>query len=272
VASGAVAQELEYGPFGEVLFDSAPGYQPFGFAGGLYEPATGLVHQGAREYLARHGRWLSPDPIGLAGGDTNLYAYVHGDPVGLIDPPGLQGSNPAMDSATNGGFLSLIGFERLASGLRDRGDGLAMMSNDATFEAGLRLYRSGTCQLGAGIVDAMAIPAAVGMAVGGVSGAVSGPSLVRVNLIRANRVPTTRNGSLAGRNHPKTGVPFDKEGFPDFSAFRHPDYPDVRIELSGSRAQDFARANAASGLKSTPPKYTWHHHQDPGLRRPIETT
>jgi YD repeat-containing protein len=153
---------------------------------------------------------------------------------------------------------------------RDRGDGLAMLSNDATVEKGLRLYRSGTCQLGAGIVDAMAIPAAVGMAVGGVSGAVSGPSLVRVNLIRANRVPTTRNGSLAGRNHPKTGVPFDKEGFPDFSAFRHPDYPDVRIELSGSRAQDFARANAASGLKSTPPKYTWHHHQDPGLNLLIE--
>ena len=43
VATGAVAQAIEYDPYGRVLSDSAPGFQPFGFAGGLYDADTGLV-------------------------------------------------------------------------------------------------------------------------------------------------------------------------------------------------------------------------------------
>ncbi|XXY22128.1 RHS repeat-associated core domain-containing protein [Sorangium sp. So ce216] len=84
-------------------------------------------------------------------------------------------------------------------------------------------------------------------------------------------VGPTRNAHVAGKTHPKTGVPFDKSGYPDFSAHRHPNVPDVRIELSGSRSADFARANAAAGLKETPAGYTWHHHQDKGLMQLIDT-
>ncbi|WP_347405073.1 polymorphic toxin-type HINT domain-containing protein [Micromonospora sp. WMMD1082] len=79
-----------------------------------------------------------------------------------------------------------------------------------------------------------------------------------------------RNGHLAGGSHPKTGVPFDQSGYPDFSAWRHPDVPDVRIELSGNRSTDFARANRAAGLDRTPDGYTWHHHQDAGLMQLVE--
>jgi hypothetical protein len=50
-------------------------------------------------------------------------------------------------------------------------------------------------------------------------------------------------------------VPFDAKGYPDFSKFRHPNVPNVRIQLSGSRLTDFARANAAAGLKETPSGY-----------------
>ena len=49
-ATGTVAQRVDYSAFGRVLFDSNPGFQPFGFAGGLYDLQTGLVHFGAREY------------------------------------------------------------------------------------------------------------------------------------------------------------------------------------------------------------------------------
>jgi hypothetical protein len=80
-----------------------------------------------------------------------------------------------------------------------------------------------------------------------------------------------RNSGLAGQNHPRTGVPFDEHGFPDFSNWRHPDVPDVRIGLTGDRGRDFARANEAAGLASTPRGYTWHHHQDPGLMQLVET-
>lgn len=34
------------------------------------------------------GRWTTKDPIGFNGGDTNLYAYVGGNPMSYIDPEG----------------------------------------------------------------------------------------------------------------------------------------------------------------------------------------
>jgi len=77
-----------------VLQDTNPGFQPFGFAGGLYEAATGLVRFGARDYDAESGRWTARDPIGFSGGDTNLYGYVFSDPVNWIDSNGLMGGKP----------------------------------------------------------------------------------------------------------------------------------------------------------------------------------
>ncbi|HEX2058445.1 MAG TPA: RHS repeat-associated core domain-containing protein [Actinomycetota bacterium] len=87
-ATGEVVQRLDYDPFGRVLQDTNPGFQPFGFAGGLYDPATGLVRFGARDYDAEAGRFTAKDPLGFGGGDTNLYAYVTNDPVNLVDPSG----------------------------------------------------------------------------------------------------------------------------------------------------------------------------------------
>ncbi len=44
---------------------------------------------GARDYDPETGRWTAKDPIGFGGGDANLYGYVVGDPVNLVDPSGL---------------------------------------------------------------------------------------------------------------------------------------------------------------------------------------
>jgi RHS repeat-associated protein len=88
-ATGAVVQRLDYDEFGRVLSDTNPGFQPFGFAGGLYDPDTGLVRFGARDYDAETGRWTAKDPIGFAGNQTNLYAYVGSNPVNSKDPTGL---------------------------------------------------------------------------------------------------------------------------------------------------------------------------------------
>jgi RHS repeat-associated protein len=87
--TGAVAQRLDYDEFGRVTQDTSPGFQPFGFAGGLYDADTKLVHFGARDYDAETGRWTAKDPLGFGGGQTNLYAYVNNDPVNFSDPTGL---------------------------------------------------------------------------------------------------------------------------------------------------------------------------------------
>lgn len=89
-ASGEIAQEIEYDVFGNVLSDTAPGLQPFGFAGGLYDADTGLTRFYSRDYEAATGRWTSRDAILFAGGDTNLYAYCGNDPVNDLDPFGFS--------------------------------------------------------------------------------------------------------------------------------------------------------------------------------------
>ncbi|RMD84172.1 MAG: RHS repeat protein, partial [Candidatus Dadabacteria bacterium] len=89
--TGDVAQRLDYDEFGNVTGDTNPGFQPFGFAGGLYDSDTGLTRFGDRDYDGFTGRWTSKDPIGFRGGDTNLYGYVLGDPVNWKDPVGHSG-------------------------------------------------------------------------------------------------------------------------------------------------------------------------------------
>ena len=91
VATGAVAQRLRHDEFGNVLEDTAPGFVPFGFAGGVYDADTGLVRFGVRDYDASVGRWVSKDPLRFESGDApNLYLYVNGDPVNYADSTGRQ--------------------------------------------------------------------------------------------------------------------------------------------------------------------------------------
>ncbi len=90
LSNGDVAQKMDYDAFGNVVLDTQPGFQPFGFAGGMYDAETGLVRFGARDYDAESGRWTSKDPIGFEGGDSNLFGYVVSSPVNFIDPPGLD--------------------------------------------------------------------------------------------------------------------------------------------------------------------------------------
>jgi RHS repeat-associated protein len=87
-STGNIAQRMDYDDFGNVLLDTAPGFTPFGFAGGLYDSQTKLVRFGARDYDPETGRWTSKDPIGFKGGDNDLYGYSLNDPISNHDPNG----------------------------------------------------------------------------------------------------------------------------------------------------------------------------------------
>ncbi|RIK05066.1 MAG: hypothetical protein DCC49_12945 [Acidobacteria bacterium] len=56
----------------------------------MTNPATGLIHMGARMYQPKLGRFLSRDPI--TGGSANDYEYTSGDPINRLDVSGMTHS------------------------------------------------------------------------------------------------------------------------------------------------------------------------------------
>ncbi|MCG8711070.1 RHS domain-containing protein, partial [Brenneria sp. 4F2] len=57
------------------------------YQGQIYDAETGLYYNRHRYYDADSGQYISPDPIGLGGGE-NPYAYVP-NPLSWVDPLGL---------------------------------------------------------------------------------------------------------------------------------------------------------------------------------------
>lgn len=90
--SGEIAQRLDYDEWGRITRDTNPGFQPFGFAGGFYNPDLTLVRFGAREYDAITARWIRKDPLGFFGPEGNLYVYASNDPINLTDAAGRSPS------------------------------------------------------------------------------------------------------------------------------------------------------------------------------------
>ena len=91
-ASGAVVGRTEYDAYGRETYAAGGerGGQRFAGAKGYQnDDATGMQLLGARYYLPKLGRFLTPDPIGHEGG-INLYAYCDDSPLERVDPSGLQ--------------------------------------------------------------------------------------------------------------------------------------------------------------------------------------
>jgi RHS repeat-associated protein len=88
-ASGTVAWEAWYEPFGEAhIHPSSSVVNNIRLPGQYYDSETGLHYNYHRYYDPRTGSYLTPDPIGQAGG-LNLYPYVLNNPINAIDPLGL---------------------------------------------------------------------------------------------------------------------------------------------------------------------------------------
>ena len=125
IANGAVTQHLDYDEFGRVLEDSNPGFQPFGFAGGLYDPETGLVRFGMRDYSAQVGRWLQRDPINFSGGDLSMFNYANNDPVNQIDPSGCGPNQKLRQLALSGDPRARRAYQNLLNADRNIATGQA---------------------------------------------------------------------------------------------------------------------------------------------------
>lgn len=97
-SSGNVQERYVYDPFGSVTVldanwnqrsDSLFGWR-YLFQGLRYDTTSLLYYARNRDYSPVLGRWLQPDPIGFAGGDSNLYGFLGNEPTNATDPIGLQ--------------------------------------------------------------------------------------------------------------------------------------------------------------------------------------
>ena len=86
-STGALMAVYTYGPFGQTSVTGTP-RTPFQYTG-REKDGTGLYYYRARYYQPALHRFVSEDPIGFAGGDFNVYAYVRGNPLSFVDPTGL---------------------------------------------------------------------------------------------------------------------------------------------------------------------------------------
>jgi len=67
--------------------------EDYKFTGKEDDVELGLQYFGKRFYAPQVGRWASADPLAVQGpaGDLNVYAYVHGRVLIVVDPVGLDG-------------------------------------------------------------------------------------------------------------------------------------------------------------------------------------
>ncbi|EJO6835481.1 EndoU domain-containing protein [Salmonella enterica subsp. enterica serovar Kentucky] len=102
-ASGQVVWKASYSPFGKASITTQGPTFNLRFPGQYYDAETGLHYNWRRYYDPNTGRYITSDPIGLAGG-INTYAYALSNPIGNADPTGefvplLLGAYVAIDFA-----------------------------------------------------------------------------------------------------------------------------------------------------------------------------
>jgi RHS repeat-associated protein len=117
---GTVAQMCMNLPFGDDLMCSATDLSEHHFTGQIYDQETKNDYFDARYYSNNTGRFLSPDPSGLAYADPtnpqslNLYSYALNNPLINIDPTGMEcvwddGSFDSADDAQTGNAAGCSG-------------------------------------------------------------------------------------------------------------------------------------------------------------------
>jgi RHS repeat-associated protein len=90
----SVVQNLDYLPFGE-LNSTDTGISTHEFTGDEQDAETALAHTLFRQYSSVIGRWMTPDPAGLAAVNPsnpqswNRYSYALNNSLALVDSLGL---------------------------------------------------------------------------------------------------------------------------------------------------------------------------------------
>jgi RHS repeat-associated protein len=88
--AGTVIDHITYDSFGQIVSQTNPIELRFTYTGREWDGETGQYYYRARYYDHAVGRFISEDPIGFSGGDSNLSRYVGNSATNFIDSSGLQ--------------------------------------------------------------------------------------------------------------------------------------------------------------------------------------
>jgi RHS repeat-associated protein len=186
--SGAVQTQYTYDAFGKTTSSGSVSSNTSQYTG-RDNDNTGLYYYRARYYSPALQRFISEDPIGFAGGDANLYAYVANNPVNFSDP---LGTNPAVAAAA-GACLEGAIINAAVDALIDTLAGRKITASG--------IARSAVMGCGLGI-----IAVGLGPALGAVARAMRASRAARAGADAASEAPSLAR-RMVGREYPtKTGA------------------------------------------------------------------
>jgi len=93
-SSETATDTYQYEAFGNLESSTGSTTNPYQYVGslGYHKDATsGLLHMGARYYMAEVGAFISPEPLAV---EAHSYVYCGAAPTALVDPSGLVGVPP----------------------------------------------------------------------------------------------------------------------------------------------------------------------------------
>ncbi len=159
--NGLRQRHYDYDPYGNLISTvGVPTVQTdMRYAGLFYHALSGLYLATYRAFDPVTGRWISRDPIEESGG-MNLYGYVGGNPLTLIDPWGLcscDSPSLGLGAIIGGGIGGALGSAGGAVG------GVLLGGTGGTFVAPV-----------VGTIAGAGVGADVGYVVGGVAGTAAG--------------------------------------------------------------------------------------------------
>ena len=106
-SGGTVVRTYIHSPLGGPIAETGSVQNSSRSDGRAWDAESGLYYNRARFYEPAAGRFISEDPIGLAGG-VNPYQYAVGDPVNLSDPSGLKVCLDRGETMSKGDWLEMI--------------------------------------------------------------------------------------------------------------------------------------------------------------------
>ena len=91
--NGTLQTSYSYDPFGNTTTSGVANDNPAQYTG-RENDGNGLYFYRARYYSPQLARFVSEDPLGIAGSGPNLYSYVGDSPTNFRDPTGLRRDCP----------------------------------------------------------------------------------------------------------------------------------------------------------------------------------